>query len=163
MSAALHESVFKNRLRVLSVATLIFCLDAATKTMVLHHLLPGQPVPIIPGVLQLTRIQNTGAAFSLFYEHPEILTLIAGMLFLAFFMYMLSKKTMNWMSLLGFGFVLGGAWGNLLDRIHLGGVTDFIDVVLVHFAIFNVADSFICIGVGLLLIDYVRYDSAARS
>ncbi len=141
---------------VLTGAFLVFILDRLSKWMVLRFLSPVHSLVIIPDVIQLTHVQNRGAAFSLFYQHPHILTLIAGLLFLVLLLYTLLRQHFSLFQWIGLSFVLGGALGNLVDRLHYGAVVDFIDVVMIHYPIFNLADSFILAGVVLLMIDYVR-------
>jgi signal peptidase II len=134
----------------------VFCLDALTKSYIIHRLQPGESIPLIPSVFQLTRLQNTGAAFSMFHQYPGVLTVVAALLLFVFISYMLCKKTLLTSEVIGFSFVIGGATGNLIDRLYMGSVTDFLDFTLIHYPVFNLADSFICIGVALLLIDYVK-------
>jgi signal peptidase II len=145
----------KSQLYVLLGALMVFLLDAVTKITIVQMLEPGESLPIIPGVFHLTRMHNTGAAFSLFYQHPEILTMVAGTFFLILLGYMLTRKSLPMLEAVGFSFILGGALGNLLDRIRLGGVVDFLDFTLINYPVFNLADSFILVGVGLLLWAYV--------
>jgi len=147
----------KAHLQVLFGAAMVCCLDALSKAWIKSTFKIGESLPIIPGVFQFTRLKNTGAAFSMFYQHPALLTLVSGTLLPLLALFMLSKKSLNRWEILGFMFVLGGAFSNLLDRIFVGGVTDFLDFVLIHFPVFNVADSFIFVGVVLLLSQYVKH------
>jgi signal peptidase II len=143
--------------QVLFGAAIVCCMDALSKAYISATLKIGESLPILPGIFQLTRLKNTGAAFSMFYQHPGLLTAVSGMLLPLFALFMLTQKSLNSWERLGFMFVLGGAFSNLLDRIFLGGVTDFLDFTLIHFAVFNLADSFIFIGVVLLISQYVKH------
>jgi signal peptidase II len=126
-------------------------LDQVSKWMANTYLHPNQPWPIIPQVFQLTLAYNTGAAFSMFHNQPALLTGFTSLVFLALLAYGLSRQQFLKGELLAMALILGGALGNLLDRMLLGHVTDFFDVVAIHYPVFNVADSFIFCGVLLLM------------
>ena len=121
-------------------------LDQLVKYLVLENIAPGGHVPFIPHILELTYVENTGAAFSLFEEHTWILALIslAMSLLLAlalwknFFRHPAGKVTLT--------LLLAGAVGNLIDRVFRGYVVDMFNVLFMNFAVFNVAD--ICVVVG---------------
>ena len=129
---------------ILTVA--LVALDQLVKLLVLNNIAPGAHVPFIPHLLELTYVQNTGAAFSLFEEHTWILALISlamsVVLSLAlwknFFRHPLGKVTLT--------LLLAGAVGNLIDRVFRGFVVDMFNVLFMNFAVFNVAD--ICVVVG---------------
>lgn len=141
---------------ILGLAALVFCIDRLSKVWVLHHLLPGETIPLLPQVFHLTRVHNTGAAFSLFHQYPSVLTLITSLLLVLLCGFIFSRQYIALKEGLGYGFILGGALGNLYDRIGQGSVTDFLDFRLIHYPIFNGADSFIFVGVVLLLMHYVK-------
>lgn len=139
-----------------ALAVMCTALDQLVKIIVRLLMLPGQSIPIVAGVLNLTRVNNTGVAFSLFSRHPEWMlpmTTALFAMFLFFSLKSLSGKTLanHRLETIGFGLVLGGAFGNILDRLLRGRVTDFIDVTCIQYPVFNLADSFICIGVALLI------------
>ena len=121
-------------------------LDQLVKYLVLQNIAPGAHVPFIPYLLELTYVENTGAAFSLFEEHTWILALIslamslvlAAALWKNFFRHPLGKVTLS--------LLLAGAVGNLIDRVFRGFVVDMFNVLFMNFAVFNVAD--ICVVVG---------------
>ena len=129
----------------------VFGFDQYIKNAAQLNLSLNQPLPVIPNVLQWTLTYNTGAAFSLFKQNPQLLTSLTGIIFLGLSIFSLIKKLTLQQSVC-IGFILGGALGNLYDRLTLGKVVDFIDVTIINYPIFNVADSFIFIGVvGLIL------------
>lgn len=112
------------------------------------------PIEIIPNFIYITRITNTGAAFGLFQGRINIFIIIS---IIAVILIIVLKIKMDIKSVfynIALGFILGGALGNLVDRIILRQVTDFIHVVF--WAVFNVADSFIVIGFGIILIIIIR-------
>ena len=117
---------------LISLAVII--LDRVTKILVQSHLAEGESIPVVPGVMSLTYILNPGAAFGML-EHQRL-----------FFILMTVAAIVVQ---LGAAFFLGGAVGNLIDRIETGFVIDFFDFYF--WPIFNVADIFICVGVGLIV------------
>jgi signal peptidase II len=148
------------KLAYLGVAAGIFLIDQTTKAWVTRSL-RFSDMPLIEGFLNLTYAQNPGVAFSMFDQQGDagrwglsIVALVAGALVLYFFWRTprTDDRVMGALALL-----LAGIAGNVTDRIRLGHVIDFIDVQFGnwHYPTFNVADSAICIGAGLLLIDMV--------
>lgn len=125
-------------------------LDQGSKWLAKAYLIPETSVPVIPGVFQLTLAYNTGAAFSLFRHQPQLLSVMTTVLFLTLLAYALLRSQFARGERLAMSLILGGALGNLLDRLLTGHVTDYFDVVAIHYPVFNVADSFIFIGVILM-------------
>ena len=140
-------------LGLMSVSAL---LDQGSKWLAKTQLNPFQPWPVIPHVFQLTLSYNTGAAFSMFNKQPHLLKGFTLLLFLGLLWYGWRKTVLNRWETIAMGLILGGALGNLLDRVLQGRVTDFLDVVAIHYPIFNLADSLIFIGVWWLIILYLR-------
>lgn len=139
-------------------------LDQLTKLLAVHFLHERPPVPLIPWVLNLRWATNTGAAFSLLREHPEILAIGSALISAAVAVWAARLKAHERGLRLPLGLVFGGAIGNLIDRLRLGHVIDFIDVHAGgawHWPTFNIADSAICIGVGILIfISFLPHDAA---
>ena len=142
------------------IPIVVFILDRMTKAMIENRFLLYESRPIIPGFFDLTHTRNTGVAFGLFANSsspwaPYILTLISTSALIAILIYSLRHPVENWKLQLGLMLVLGGAAGNLFDRINYGYVIDFLDVFYgnYHWPTFNVADSSITIGIGLLLLE----------
>ncbi|MCL4415755.1 MAG: signal peptidase II [Actinobacteria bacterium] len=137
-------------------AAVILILDQLTKYII--NRLPQSVFPIeaIPKFLYIIRITNTGAAFGLFQNRTKIFIIIS---IIAIILIIVLKIKMDLKIVLyniGLGFVLGGALGNLVDRLLFKGqVTDFIHVV--YFAVFNVADSFIVIGFGIIILVILKF------
>ncbi|MCE2464622.1 MAG: signal peptidase II [Dehalococcoidia bacterium] len=132
----------------LLAASSAFSLDQVSKAIVLNRLFYGQSVPY-DGFFRITLTSNTGGAFGLFPDQTMVLVLASfvaiGILFFLYRSHALSSPLLR----LSLGLQLGGALGNLVDRIRLGAVTDFIDVG--PWPIFNVADASIVVGILLLL------------
>jgi signal peptidase II len=132
----------------LLIAAFVAAIDQTTKLWIRSHLALGESLPEV-GFVRLTHLQNTGSAFGLFANQAFLLTLIAivGLVLILLFYRYLSEYSVLGISALGL--VFGGAVGNLIDRIRLRYVTDFIDVRLwhdFHWPAFNVADSAITVG-----------------
>jgi len=126
-------------------AALVVLLDQFLKRWVVRMLELGETMDLIPGVIGLIHIQNTGAAFSLFEDQRWIL---AGVSFVAsiVLVFILLRYTEGFWGTLGLSAVLGGAVGNLVDRVIHGHVVDMFRFEFMNFAIFNVADIFITLG-----------------
>ncbi len=138
----------RQRAKKTLVAFLIVLSDQLSKWAAHAWLEPLQSVPLIPGILHLTYVRNTGAAFGLLRGWASLFivlaVLIAGWLSLE-----LTRRHHAPLNRLGLALVLGGAVGNLIDRLRIGSVIDFIDLRV--WPVFNLADSAITIGVGLLI------------
>lgn len=130
-------------------------LDQILKAVVVGLMSPGQTVTVVPHVLWLTYSTNTGAAFGLFRGSGQVVflaSLIIVVLALAWFFW--SKERIGAWSFLGLGLIIGGAVGNLADRIFRGTVVDFID--LGWWPIFNIADVAIVVGAIIVLVGYCQ-------
>lgn len=112
--------------------------------------------PLWKGVFHLTYVENTGAAFSMFKDHTLALGIFSLFMvaLLSYYLYKRKKEGAGLLELISIAFIIGGAAGNLYDRLILGYVIDYFDFRLINFAVFNVADSFISIGAGLLFLSF---------
>ena len=134
-------------------------LDQWTKNWFLDNYELHESRVVIPGFFNFTRTYNTGAAFSLFKDHPEVLTGVSIIVFglmIVFRHKLFSPRTVEQVS---FGLVAGGIIGNLLDRMQYGHVVDFIHWYVGEYSwpIFNIADSCIVVGVGMYVIaDFLK-------
>ncbi len=138
----------------LLVALYVVLLDQASKEWVRGAFSLHESVPIIPGFFSLTYIRNTGAAWGMFSGQSWALSLLAIVMLLLLVIFrrkLLPPGTLNRVAL---GLLCGGIVGNLLDRLRLDYVTDYLDVYVGdwHWPAFNIADSAICIGVGIYVI-----------
>ena len=136
---------------------LIVVLDQVTKRTALYEIGLGESKEFIPGVIQFVVFSNTGGAFSIFKEYPiifKIIGLINVFVFSYFALYPLTP--VNKLVGIGSACILGGTIGNLLDRFLLGAVIDFLDFEFVKFAVFNLADVFIDIGVILIVVGCLK-------
>ncbi len=150
--------------RPYELATLlgIVVFDQATKAAVRASLPIGGNHPIIDGFLDLTHVQNTGAAFGLlnaadFAYKPLVMIGIAALALVAIAAYASQLGFHERLARFGLALILGGAFGNLIDRAVAGHVVDFVDVYWgsAHFWAFNVADAAITVGAALVLVDMI--------
>lgn len=109
------------------------------------------PVTLIPGVIGLQYSENTGMAFSLLNRHTWLLTLLSAAIIVLGWL-VLRRYTLGWLSKIAAMLMLGGAAGNLIDRLFVGYVVDMFEVLLFRFAIFNVADVALTVGAALLAV-----------
>ena len=154
----------RNYARPLEVAAIVFviALDQLTKVVVRSTLPLHESINLIPGLLDLTHVQNTGAAFGLlnaadFPYKPAVMIAIAAIALGAIAAYGTQLGFHERLARFGLALILGGAFGNLIDRAVAGHVVDFVDVYwgTAHFWAFNVADAAITIGAILVLLDMI--------
>ena len=112
--------------------------------------------PLLPGLLELTYVQNTGAAFSMLREHTWVLALISAAASCLILVLLVRRTMPGLLGQLSLSLVLGGAVGNLIDRCLHGFVVDMFNLQFMNFAVFNVADVAISVG-GVLLCVYVLF------
>ena len=130
------------------IAAGVFFLDRFTKTAVINSIFLGTSVKIIPNIFHLTLVLNRGTAFGLFKGQRIFFISLSVAAIAAIVIYLLRHRDMNRARSLALGLVLGGAAGNLLDRVWFGPVIDFLDFRI--WPVFNVADSSITIGATML-------------
>ncbi|MCX5686042.1 MAG: signal peptidase II [Candidatus Omnitrophica bacterium] len=130
------------------VAFLVFVLDRITKVLALIFLSGGGSVKVLPGIFHLTLVFNNGAAFGLLKGRNDFFILISILIVCAILFYIWKYRTRDTALLFAAGLILGGAAGNLFDRIRFANVIDFLDFRV--WPVFNVADS--CVTAGILLL-----------
>ncbi|WP_392566587.1 signal peptidase II [Utexia brackfieldae] len=147
----------KNGLCFLWLALIVFIADIASKFVLLAHFQLYESVPLL-SFFSITYIRNYGAAFGFFLGQRWILAIIALTISLFIIRFLYKSQKNDYLNNIGFALVLGGALGNLFDRLYHGFVVDFLDFYLGswHYPAFNLADSAICIGVILLLYSSFR-------
>jgi signal peptidase II len=136
--------------------------DQVTKAFVRREIPLHDSVTVVPGVLNLVHVRNTGAAFGFLngVEFPckaTVVALVATAALVGIALYAARESSHERLSRIGLALILGGALGNLVDRLFIGSVVDFIDVVFGswHFWAFNVADSAITLGVAAMILDMI--------
>jgi len=140
-------------------AAAIVAADQITKYLTVANIPLYGDVPFIPGVLQLTYVQNTGAAFSSFEGQQWLFALIfavftAAILYEYFKSPMPFKKAERWL----IAAIYAGGLGNMIDRVRLGYVVDMIETTFMEFPVFNVADCFITCGCILLMLHLILFN-----
>ena len=136
---------------------IIAILDQAAKFFVAGLLPTMKTIPVITDVFHLTYVENTGAGFGVFSGYTWILTLLTLVVIIGAVSYVVVKRPINRLFLTGFIFMLGGAVGNVIDRIRLGYVIDFFDFRLINFPVFNIADCFITVGAIIFAVYVIFY------
>lgn len=148
-----RSSLIVAYITLLLLAGIVILLDQITKSWVVNNLSLGESFTPFPAVLPFLRIihwQNTGAAFGMLQGFGGFFAVLAVIVALFIVIYFPRLESGNWMLRIAMGLQLGGALGNLLSRLEFGHVIDFVSVG--NFAVFNVADTSITIGTGLLLL-----------
>jgi signal peptidase II len=159
-----HIVRVRNLSRILCgvLALIVFVADQATKAMAERAIPEHSVIPVIPHFLNLTHTKNPGAAFSLFADSPApwktaLLVIVSAVLLAAVAWLVLRTGQLHWESGVGLALIMGGAASNLVDRIRVGRVVDFLDVYFrtYHWPSFNLADSAIVVGAGFLILHYM--------
>lgn len=149
-----------SRKSIILVAVLVLGLglDLVTKLLVLQTMPVGSQIPILHGFFNLVHVHNKGAAFSLLnsisvgFTRPFFIVTTGLVLGVVGYLWWRLPKT-NWPAALGYSLIMAGAVGNLIDRVRLGEVVDFLDFYWgrYHWPAFNVADSLVCLGAAVLV------------
>ncbi len=133
----------------------VVALDQVSKLLVLKFLYERQ-VEIIPGVLNFSYVENRGMAFGLLSDHRWVFMVLSviGIGLVGFYLFRYVKSTLGRVSL---ALVIGGGIGNMIDRVYLGFVVDFIDFCLFDFWVwvFNIADAAVCVGAALFVLELI--------
>lgn len=143
-------------------ALAVIIIDESTQWLVITYLKPINSYPLWKDVLHLTYAENTGAAFGILKDSRWVFIIISSVAILGMIIFMIFQRNKNILFLISAGMIIGGGIGNMIDRILYGYVVDFIDFTLINFAIFNGADSFICIGAALLFIYIIFIESGKK-
>ena len=142
---------------------LVIVTDQVTKLLVVLEVGLHESMPVIRGLLDVTHVRNTGAAFGFlnaadFPGKPIVIAVVALSALIGVSLYASQLPPTHWLARLGLALILGGAAGNLIDRLRQGYVVDFVDAYWGdwHFWAFNVADAAISVGVGIIILDLLR-------
>ena len=152
----------------LTLSVLVIVADQAVKYWVLNilRLQEGQSIPVL-GPLSLTGVRNTGVSFGFLQAQHDLVRwlLTVFSIVVAIVLAVWVRRAVRPLFAIAVGLVIGGAVGNVIDRIRFGSVVDFVDVSRIGFFpwVFNVADSAITVGICLLLLDMLRQDGQERA
>jgi signal peptidase II len=145
--------------RIFSIALAVLALDQSTKLLVLRLLGPTQERVVVDGFFRFVHWGNTGAAWSLFRDRNDLLAIVSILALLGLFLWRRHFHIQSVPGQISLGLIFGGIAGNLTDRLHYHQVIDFLRFYVnrrggeeLGFPAFNMADSAICIGVGLLIL-----------
>jgi signal peptidase II len=143
-------------------AAVVFALDRGSKWMIETGFGPWDTKVVIPGLFNIIRSENPGVAFGIFADnssHSRTLLLVAVTILASVLLSWMVWKAQDWTTSIGMALILGGALGNLFDRIHAGAATDFLDFYFGHYHwyTFNLADTAICIGAGMLILSMIGH------
>ena len=137
----------------LIVTVLTVVLDQITKLLTLHYLPSvGDSFAFIPKILNFTYIENRGAAFGMLADKRWVFIVISIVAIVVMMAFIIVKKPKDRLLCTSVSMIVGGGIGNMIDRILRGYVVDMIDVQFIDFYVFNVADSAVCVGCGLLIL-----------
>ena len=130
-------------------------LDQLTKWIAVLHLRPVGSVPLWEGVLHLSYVENPGAAWGMLADHRWVFMVFSTVAIIGLGVYLFGfSKEPTWVKV-SLALVIGGGIGNMIDRVYLGYVVDFIDFTLINFPVFNVADSCVTVGAGILMAYFI--------
>jgi len=153
------RTLFRDKyIKLVSVAGLVVIIDQITKAAILYKLPLYHSVSVIPGFFNFTHVHNTGGAFGFMANQSPSLRVILFVFVsllaigLIFFLYINTPRTHPFLAM-GLAMIFGGAIGNLIDRIRLGEVVDFLDFYIgnLHWPAFNIADSAVSVGIAIFI------------
>ena len=143
------------------IAMILIGLDQLSKYLTVQEIALGEVVPVIPNVLSLTYIRNSGAAWSILEDQMIFFYVITVVVVGALIYFLHTEGKKSPIASTGIALIMGGAIGNFIDRLHLKYVIDMIRLEFINFPIFNVADMALTIGV-IILIGYIVYDELVK-
>lgn len=150
----------KNKEQAYKVTCIILIIDQILKNIVKTKMSLNQEIVLIKNFLSINYLKNTGAAFSILTNQTLILIIISFIIIFVLDRFLTKEKNLNNLSVISIGLILGGIFGNLLDRILYKGVIDYLSfrIFSYNFPVFNFADMAITIGTFLLLFNMVKED-----
>ena len=137
---------------LLSVIGASILVDQIVKIIISSTMSVGETIPVIKDIFHFTYIRNEGAAFGMLSEHRWVFMIISSVAIVAMCIYLFKFCKERMLVRIGIALVIGGGIGNMIDRIFLGYVVDMIDCRFIDFYVFNVADSCVCVGAGIVFL-----------
>lgn len=152
-------------LSVLACAVLV-CADQLFKYLVIEYIKPIEYIDVIEGVIRFRYVENTGAIFGSFSTHTVVLTIFSVVLLIGTIVILATNKSKSKLVNICLLLMISGGFGNIIDRIRLHYVVDFIEPLFINFAVFNFADCLITVGafvlIGYLLVDLIKGTKAEQ-
>ncbi len=145
-----------------AIAAAVIAADQLTKYAAASVLKKIETFPLIRGVLHLTYVENKGAAFGMFSDKRWVFMILSSVALVAIAAFTVINRNGRMMTNVAVAMIFGGGVGNMIDRFANGFVVDFIDFRLINFWVFNVADSFVCIGCGVLILSLILGEIKSR-
>ena len=133
---------------ILAVLTMV-AVDQAVKYWAVTMLAPIGSIPLVPGILQLTYVENRGAAFSILEDQIWLFVVLALVILCGIVYVLRTNRIQTTLGRLALLTIAAGAVGNAIDRVIHHYVVDMIEVTFIHFPVFNIADIYVCVGVAL--------------
>ena len=137
---------------LLSVIGASILVDQIVKIIISSTMSVGETIPVIKDIFHFTYIRNEGAAFGMLSEHRWVFMIISSVAIVAMCIYLFKFCKERMLTKIGLALVIGGGIGNMIDRIFLGYVVDMIDCRFIDFYVFNIADSCVCVGAGIVFL-----------
>ncbi len=143
--------------KILIFSSILFIFDFIIKLIIKSKIILNKSITIIPNFFRLTYVENSGAAFSIL-RGKQLFLIILSIIVIDFIIYYIYKDKLNKYKVVYYSLLLGGIFGNLIDRIIYNKVIDYLDFKIFNFnaPIFNLADTFIFFGVVLILLEGVK-------
>lgn len=163
----MKEFLKKNIMPIIYAAVILvgIGLDQLTKYLASAYI--KSEITVIGKLLHFDYVENRGAAWGMLSNHRWVFMLVSSIAIIAFAVYLFGFKVPNRLYGVSIALVISGGIGNMIDRIALGYVVDFLKFAFINFPVFNVADSFVCIGAGLLILamvlDIIKEAKAKKS
>ncbi|WP_420840504.1 signal peptidase II [Caldicoprobacter algeriensis] len=143
------------------IVAFIVALDQVTKYLAKTYLKPVGSIPLVQNVFHFTYVENRGAAFGILQNQRWLFIVLTVVVSAVIAYYLFARRQENIVLTIALSMILGGAIGNLIDRLRLGYVVDMLHFVLIDYPVFNVADSFVVIGT-ILLAYYILFMADSR-
>ena len=137
---------------ILSTIVASIGIDQITKAIVRANMTVGETIPVIKDIFHFTYIRNEGAAFGMLSEHRWIFMTLSVVALIALSVYLIRFCEEGLLTKIGIALIIGGGIGNMIDRICLKYVVDMIDCRFIDFYVFNIADSCVCVGAGIVFL-----------
>jgi len=141
------------------ILVIVLVSDQLTKNWAETQLQGSEPIPVLNNLFELHYSQNTGMAFSFLDDKPQFLLVLVSVIVISLIYYIFKEKKLD----LGIAFILAGGLGNLLDRLVHGYVIDFINPLFMDFAIFNISDIALNIGMALLIFQWLTKEKRVQN